>query len=146
VPTRDITQADVELHRFYAFAKPVFDAYFPDFVWRLTTVYRSPSEQLVEFTSHRSNCDGVEKVSGHNVIPTRAIDGGIFRKSDGAYIDTIPDFPDSLRKALYAFIGLLAELHGLRWGADWNGNGVPVGVDRLESLNDPYHIEKKAAK
>jgi hypothetical protein len=144
VPTREITQATKKLQAFYAFAKQTFEAYFPDYVYKPTCVYRSPEEQLVEFNAGRSQRDGTKIIGAHNVIPARAFDGGIFRRSDGAYIDEIPSFPETQRRALYAFVGLLAEHEGLRWGGDWNGNGVPVAVDKLEHLDDDDHIEDRA--
>jgi len=143
VATRDITQADPELQQFFAFAKRTFELEFPEFSYKPTCVYRSPEEQLVEFKAGRSNCDGEKKLSNHNTLPTKAFDGGIFRRSDGAYIDTILGFPASYRKALYAFIWLLAELKGFRAGGDWDGDGIPVDVDPGEHLNDVYHLEKR---
>lgn len=142
--SRDITRAHPELQEFFAFAKRAFELEFPDFSYRVTCVDRSPEEQFVEFKAGRSNCDGFSKKSRHNVIPTNAFDGGIFRRSDGAYIDEIPGFPPSFRKALYAFVWMLAELKGFRAGGDWDGDGIPVDVDKDEHLNDVYHIERKA--
>lgn len=141
--TRDITQAHPDLQIFFAFIKRTFEAEFPDFIYKPTCVYRSPAEQLVEFNAGRSQLDGTKKVGKHNYLPTDAYDGGIFRKSDGAYIDEIPDFSASLRKALYAFVWLSAEVKGFRVGGDWNGNGIPVDVDPVEHLNDMYHVERK---
>jgi len=145
VATRDITQADPELQDFFAFAKRTFELEFPDFIYKSTCVYRSPDEQLIEFKHGRSQLDGTRKVGKHNRLPARAFDGGIFRREDGAYIDTIPGFPASLRKALYAFVWLLAQKRGLRAGGDWDNDGVPVDIDPDEHLNDPYHIEMLAA-
>lgn len=140
--TRDITQAHQQLQDFFAFAKRTFELEFPEFTYKPTCVYRSAAEQLVEFNAGRSQLDGTTKVGKHNVLPTDAYDGGIFRRSDGAYIDSITGFPASFRKALYAFIWLLAEKKGLRAGGDWNGDGIPVDVDPNEHLNDVYHIER----
>jgi hypothetical protein len=142
--TRDITQAHPDLQEFFAFAKSIFELEFPDFIYKPTAVYRSPEEQLVDFKAGLSNCDGFKKLSKHNVRPTNAYDAGIFRRSDGAYIDETPGFPPSFRKALYAFVWLLAEKRGLRAGGDWDNDGVPVDVDRDEHLNDVYHIERKS--
>lgn len=141
--TRDISQADPELQEVFAFLKRTFELEFPDFTYRPTCVYRSPEEQLVEFKAGRSKCDGEKKLSNHNRLPALAFDGGIFRRDDGRYIDEIPSFPPSYRKALYAFIWLLAERRGLRAGGDWDGDGIPVDVDPDEHLNDVYHIEKR---
>lgn len=143
--TRDITQASQQLQDFFAFAKRTFELEFPEFTYKPTCVYRSPDEQLAEFNAGRSQIDGVHKVGKHNVLPTKAYDGGIFRRADGAYIDEVTGFPASFRKALYAFIWLLAEHQGLRAGGDWDGDGVPVDVDPDEHLNDVYHIELKEA-
>lgn len=141
--TRDISQAHPELQTFFAFGKRTFELEFPDFTVRPTCVYRSVAEQLEEFKAGRSQLDGVHKIGKHNTTPTDAIDVGIFRRSDGRYLDEIAGFPPSFRKALYAFIGLLAQQHGLRWGGDWDGDGIPVDIDPDEHLNDVYHLERK---
>jgi hypothetical protein len=143
VATRDISQADTELQEFFAFAKRTFELEFPEFTYKPTCVYRSIEEQLEEFKAGRSLIDGETKIGKHNRIPALAYDGGIFRRSDGAYIDAIAGFPPAFRKALYAFIWLLAELKGFRAGGDWDGDGIPVDVDSDEHLNDVYHIEKR---
>lgn len=141
--TRDISQAQPELQTFFAFAKRTFELEFHEFSVKPTCVYRSADEQLEEFNAGRSQLDGTTKVGKHNTLPTGAIDVGIFRRADGAYIDEIAGFPPSYRKALYAFIWLLAELKGFRTGGDWDGDGIPVDVDPDEHLNDVYHLERK---
>jgi hypothetical protein len=143
--TRDLSQAHPDLQKFFASAKRTFELEFSDFSVKPTCVYRSPAEQLEEFKSGRSNCDGITKLSKHNATPTDAIDVGIFRRDDGRYIDEIPSFPPSFRKALYAFVWLLAEKAGFRAGGDWDGDGLPVDVDPDEHLNDPYHVERRVA-
>lgn len=143
VATRDIGQAHPDLQAFFAFAKRTFEREFPEFDLRPTCVYRSPEEQRIEFEAGRSQLDGTRKVGKHNRLPSDAVDVGIFRRSDGAYIDGVGDFPASYRKALYAFVWLLAELKGFRAGGDWDSDGVPVDIDPDEHLNDPYHLERR---
>jgi hypothetical protein len=142
--TRNLSDADAALVLAYTRLKTRFEATFPEFELRPFTVYRSPEEQLVEFKAKKSQLDGFRKKSKHNEKPSKAIDVGIFRRSDGAWIDTLVkagDFPRALHMALYWCLGLLAQREGLRWGGDWNGNGLPVVPDPEESLNDVYHVE-----
>lgn len=137
MPTRDMSQADPKLQVFFQFAKKGFEMEFPKYTLRPTCVYRSLSEQAQALAEGKSQLSKGK----HNVIPTQAFDFGIFRKGDGAWIDDVKGFDSDLRKALYGWVGELAELHGFRSGFDWNGNGIPVDVDPDEHLNDPYHVE-----
>ncbi|GEM_PF-2351169 len=144
--SRDLTQADPQLQKFFEAVKDTFAREFVDggYTIRLTCVYRSPQEQntIFKLAEGRTQIDGITKLGKHNVIPSQAIDFGVF-DARGRYIDEIPAFNPVLRKALYAFVGHTAMLQGFRWGGDWNSNEVPVDVDPAEHLNDPYHIETR---
>jgi hypothetical protein len=147
VATRDLNQASPEIRGVFQVVKTIFERKFRLFEIRSTCVYRSPEEQQVEYLAKRSNCDGIRVKSKHNTVPTTAIDFGIFRRTDGAYLDDLvskAQFPKELRDALYWVAGLLAQRNGARWGGDWDGDGIPVDVDDSERLNDPYHIEVPA--
>lgn len=93
--------------------------------------YRTPAEQLALFNSGRSQrrdsahsrgmaLDVIHSVRGWNVpddfwINLAAVGFEVARKRD------LP----------------------LRWGGDWNGNGVPVKLDPKESFWDAAHFEIK---
>lgn len=124
----------------------IFERRFPSYEIRPTTVTRSLEEQREAFKAGRSRLDGRKTKSLHNEEPSLAIDFGIFRKSDGAYLDelvTKGQFSKDLHFALYWICGLLAQRNGARYGGDWDGDGIPVLDDPNESLNDIYHIEKR---
>jgi hypothetical protein len=142
--SRDLKLADPKIVGIYQVTKAIFEKRFPAYELRPICTYRSPEEQLVAFKAGRSQLDGYKKKSNHNLSPSRAIDFGIFRKSDGAWTDTLAEkgqMPKDLRTALYWICGQLAQRNGARWGGDWDGDGIPVPVDPDERLNDEYHIE-----
>lgn len=142
--SRDLKRAHPSLVGIFQVSKAVFEKRFPAYEIRPTCTYRSPEEQLEAFKAGRSQLDGTKKKSNHNVEPSLAIDFGIFRREDGAYLDDLVvkgQFQRSLRDALYWIFGLLAQRNGARWGGDWDGDGIPVVNDQTESFNDEYHIE-----
>lgn len=142
--SRDLAKADERIRGVFQIGKAILERRFPAFEVRPICTYRSPAEQLVEFKAGRSQLDGTKKASKHNSNPALAIDFGIFRKSDGAYLDdlvTKGQFAREHRDALYWIFGLTAQRNGARWGGDWDGDGIPVAVDDNEHLNDDDHIE-----
>jgi hypothetical protein len=144
VASRDLKDAHPEIVAIYQVVKAVFEKRFPAYELRPFTTYRSPEEQLAEFKAGRSQLDGTKKVGKHNLKPAEAIDVGIFRKKDGAFLDDLASkgqFQRETLTALYWIFGLLAQRNGARWGGDWDGDGIPVAVDPTERLNDEYHIE-----
>ena len=148
--TRDLNDAVPALREAFLRVKMRFESAFPRYELRPICVYRSPEEQKVAFDAGRSRLDGTTKKSFHNVKPARAIDAGIFKKNGSkvpaSYIDDLLEakkFDADLHRALYSFYGLNARLEGLRWGGDWNSNGILVGPDPDESLNDPGHVEMR---
>lgn len=142
MPTRDLKDANPELVRRCTEAVNRFNTAFANrYLAKPIEVYRTPEEQLVAFKAGRSRLDGTKKKSLHNTKPTRAIDWGIFRVSDGAYIDVTKGFDRDLLVALYWNLGQLFQKQGLRWGGDWDGDGWLVAPDPDESLNDMPHAE-----
>jgi hypothetical protein len=146
MPSRELSAANPVIVAIFQAVKGVFEKMFPAYTLKPTCTYRSPAEQLIEFRAGRSQLDGTKKVGMHNHHPARAIDIGVFRKSDGAYIDDLAargQFQKDLLTSLYWNIGQLAQRNGARWGGDWDNDGIPVQPDPDESLWDPYHIEMK---
>lgn len=145
MPTRNLSDADPRLVAIAAQATDRFNATFRPLGYeaRPIEVYRTPAEQLVAFKAGRSRLDGTTKRSLHNERPSRAIDYGIFRLKDGAYIDVTKGIDPAFLVALYWSLGQLFQRFGLRWGGDWDGDGWPVVPDPDESLNDMPHVEMK---
>lgn len=142
--SRNISDAEPELQRLQAEIQKRFQSHFPEWELRPTTVFRSPEDQKKAFDGGFSNIDGIKKLGEHNYYPSRAIDNGIFRKKDGAWLDdllTKKHVSQEQYKGMYGVYGLIAQIGGLRWGGDWNANGITVTPDPEESLNDIYHIE-----
>lgn len=142
--SRDLKLAHPDIVAIYQVVKAVFEKRFPSYELRPFTTYRSPEEQLVEFKAGRSQLDGTVNRGKHNCQPAEAIDIGIFRRTDGAFLDDLAahaKFSKELLTSLYWIVGLLAQRNGARWGGDWDDDGIPVAVDPTERLNDEYHIE-----
>lgn len=142
--SRDLALADPKIRGIFQVTKAVFERRFPHFEVRPVTTYRSPEDQKLEYAAKRSNCDGVTKLSPHNHQPSHAIDQGLFRKSDGAYLDDLAakgQFDGEKLDLMYWVLGLMAQRNGARWGGDWDGDGIPVVNDPTEKLNDVDHIE-----
>jgi hypothetical protein len=147
VASRDLKLAHPEIVSIFQVVKAVFEKSFPAFEIRPTCTYRSPDEQLEAFRKGTSQLDGFRKKGNHNYEPARAIDFGIFRRKDGAWIDDLvkkAQFDQSLAFSMYWNCGLLAQRNGARWGGDWDADGIPVVVDPTERLNDVYHIELRS--
>lgn len=154
--SRDLNDAEPDLVAKYQAIKRAFETTFPKYELRPTCTYRSPAEQLVEFDAGRSAIDGTTKLGKHNYHPSRAIDIGIFAKTNAtvppAYLDDLIEAATKnnaanaramkdLRDAMYWVIGVLAQQHGLRWGGDWRDEGTAY----QRSPIDPYHVELRAA-
>lgn len=91
----------------------------------VTCTYRSPAEQLELYRQGRSRpgkkvteCDGVRKVSMHNVLPARAVDLAVVIDPDGPAGPLKPRVEwDELPE--YRRMGEIAESLGLVWGGRW---------------------------
>jgi hypothetical protein len=143
MPTRDYADADPRLVAKVTAATDRFNATFRSLGYeaRAIEVFRSAEEQMVAFKANRSRFDGVQRKSKHNTRPTHAIDFGVFRLKDGAYIDNVDGFDRAMLVALYWSLGQLFQRFGLRWGGDWDNDGLLVVPDPDESLNDMPHAE-----
>ena len=98
---------------------------------------RSSSEQYVLYLRGKSNCDGYKKKSYHQ--SGNAFD--IF-----LYIDGKASWnKNKLEKVAKHIIGIAESSHGviLRWGGDWDGDGIRVDKDPTESFFDGAHFEIK---
>jgi hypothetical protein len=147
--SRDLKKAHPILTAKYLEIKREWERLHPDWELRPTTVDRTVAEQQEAFRLKRSRLDGVKKKSKHNLSPSLAIDVGIFRRADGSYLDTLLQRKIVTQQRfdeLFTSFGKIAQRLGLRWGNDWDGDGVLVGPDPDESLSDPYHIELKGEK
>lgn len=143
--SRDLSLAHPELRRAFETLSERFAAWFPGWKLIVVTTYRSPAEQLIEYRAGRSRIDGVNKQGKHNHSPSDAIDVMIVSPS-GLLLDTLRSNGRVSREqfvAMYGLFGQWAQEMGFRWGGDWNANKVPVEPDPAESLDDPYHIERR---
>ena len=106
--------------------------------------HRSIERQKQLFKEGKSQIDGVSKKGNHNYSPSRAVDlcpwmenrmqwqdRELFCLLAGAVIATAQPFLAGQQRAGRAGISL-------RWGGDWNMNGVPF---RDQSFDDLPHFE-----
>lgn len=123
--TRKISDAVEELQHFWGAVVSAYALKQPGVVPQLSCVYRSPKEQRDLFSIGRdasgkiidakmilTNCDGLDKISKHNVLPSHAID-----------IFFMVGKKSSWDKKLYRLAVEVATEHNIRWGGDWNSNG-----------------------
>ena len=141
--SRDLKDAHKELRDAFDTLSYRFSAWFPGWNLIVVTTYRSPEEQAVEFRAGRSRLDGTVKKSHHNVKPSNALDVMIVAPG-GQLLDSLYANGKVSREqmfSMYGLFGVWAQRLGLRWGGDWDSDGLHVVPDPDESLNDPYHIE-----
>lgn len=141
--SNDISHAVPELRLKWPKIKLLWEAYFPGWVAKLGTVYRSPEDQFIAFKKGASKIDGIKKLGKHNKYPSEAIDVN-FYNSEGIWIVTLLEKKKITQEqftGMYAVLGLLGHIHELRWGNDWNRNLLPVSPDPAESFVDVYHLE-----
>lgn len=81
-----------------------------------------------------TNIDGINEKSRHNFYPSRALDVAV-DKDPGPGKVVIWDIP-----AYMPLMEICLEL-GLRWGGDWDRDGIPVPEDPDERFMDACHIE-----
>lgn len=134
--SRDLAHCHPELARRYQALRADYEAE----VCRqlvVTSTYRSPEAQAALYAQGRTapgavvtKLDGSPgKRSRHNRWPSEALDVAVD-------IDPGPGKHISWDTAAYAPLGPLAARHGLRWGGDWNGDGLPN-----ETFVDLPHLE-----
>lgn len=140
--SRDLNHCEPELKTRFLALKADFEAKTGRQL-HLTCTYRSPAKQAELYLRGRrgvagegkvTNCDGVKIKSRHNFFPSQAVD---------VCVDTDPG-PGKVivwDRAAYAPLGQLSQVHGLRWGGDWNGNGSSDD----EKFLDMPHLELSGA-
>ena len=97
---------------------------------------RTSQQQNELFKKNKSKKDGYKKLSKHQ--SGRAVDFVVY-DNNGKYIQTVNIYESIAR--LMQDISL--ELFGLplRWGGDWDGDGIRVDKDSTETFLDAGHVE-----
>lgn len=102
-------------------------------------LYRSPERQSQLLARGRSTAKPFS--SAHQFFGA----SDLIHEKWAWFDPAIPDVPDGAQfwATLYDCIQVVSERYSipLRWGGDWNGNGVPVLHDPKESFWDPAHFE-----
>lgn len=143
--SRDLALAHPDLQEAFSVLSVRFTQWFPGWKLIVTATYRSPAEQAVEFRAGRSRLDGTRKRSKHNYSPSDAIDVMIVAPGN-QLIDTLlvnKKVSKEHFRAMYGIVGMWVQERNLRWGGDWNSNKIPIYADPAESLDDPYHWERR---
>ncbi len=97
---------------------------------------RTLEKQQEEFRAGRSEIDGVNKLSKHQEVPSRAVDVMPWP----AVVNGVNVWDDKQRFAVMAGLILAAakeEGVALRWGGDWDGDGNNAD----SKLHDMPHFE-----
>ena len=100
---------------------------------------RTPEQQNVLFKKKRSTKDGYIKKSKHqprNGNPSRALDFVIYSGGNVVWDINIYEC------VWFTFLEVAAEFGiDMRWGGDWNRNGIRVDKDPKERFVDCGHVE-----
>ena len=132
--SKDLSLADPQLQKAYSTLAIALQQKMPGLRMDVRSTTRSVDDQLKAFESGNSERDGIVKISRHNYEPSQAFDIVLMDRS-GKEIQ-----PAQNMKA-YIFLGQMAQKMGLRWGGDWNGNGIIVAKDPAEKFEDYGHFE-----
>lgn len=94
--------------------------------FKVTEGHRSVERQHQLFLDGNSKCDGINKKSNHNYLPSRAFD---FLPCPFKGWDQLNDF-----KAVADVLLAVAAEQGIRvrWGGDFNGDGWLIGKDNWD--------------
>lgn len=140
--SRKLTDADPRLVDLFQQIRQRWEAAFPGYTLLVFTTYRSPEEQYEQFRIGQSQIDGRTRKGKHNYYPSRALDVVMIRPGGEAVWGPRAEWmgKEQFTAMMWCF-GQLAQRYGLRWGNDWNGDGLLVGPDPNESFVDSYHIE-----
>lgn len=97
---------------------------------------RTSREQNDLFKNNKTKKDGYKKLSKHQT--GKAVDFVVY-DNNGKYIQTV-DIYESIARLMQ---DISLELFGLplRWGGDWDGDGIRVDKDPTESFLDAGHVE-----
>jgi hypothetical protein len=95
---------------------------------------RSAAEQNDLYKSKKSSKDGYKKLSKHQ--KGIAIDFVVYKNGKAVW------YPDVYEDVWYTFLAVSKEFRlKLRWGGDWNRNGIRVDKDKNEKFLDAGHVE-----
>lgn len=102
---------------------------------------RTPEQQNGLYKDKRSSKDGYKKKSKHQpkgIDNTgRALDFVIYQGGKAVW------YADMYEDVWYTFLAVSREFGiKLRWGGDWNMNGIRVDKDKNERFLDAGHIER----
>ena len=105
---------------------------------------RSQEAQTLAFDLGNSRVQWPDSL--HNKKPSMAVDVALYHKDIEGHIDwnnkqEFCDFSELVRKVADDLLWAGQISHKLRWGGDWDGDGVPVFMDDDESLWDAPHYE-----
>lgn len=122
---QDLSKLDSDFHK--SIKEIILDAQkkYPDYVWKITSAYRSPEEQTKLYQQGRRGIKGekiVTKTKNSSHSSGLAVD--IYPLSKGK----IPKYEEA--KEAYDYFGQSAKSKGLIWGGDWK-------------MGDFGHIERK---
>lgn len=98
---------------------------------------RTAEDQNYLFLSKKSKCDGYIKKSYHQSGNAFDIYGFVEGRATWN-ADILESIAKHLQQVAKECFGI-----SLRWGGDWNGNGVRVDKDKKESFFDGAHFEIK---
>lgn len=129
--SRDVTKAETVLQEVFKELKASYEGKYPGRNMFLTHVDRTPAEQLRLFCQGRldlghrvTNCDGYNKLSRHNHIPSQAIDVAVM---DHGVIVWEDKYFEDIGNILFQ-LGYSGEVE---WGGDW------------KEFRDMYHIQTR---
>lgn len=95
---------------------------------------RSAKEQNLLYKDKKSTKDGYIRIGKHQ--EGIAIDFVIYRSGKVTW------YPDRYEDVWFTFLAVSKEFGvKLRWGGDWNRNGIRVDKDKNEKFLDAGHIE-----
>ncbi|MBI1228213.1 MAG: M15 family peptidase [Bacteroidetes bacterium] len=103
--------------------------------------YRSPEDQMKAYKAGRSKIDGVRTKSKHNYDPALAFDIYAFKNGRTSYDAKDMCYLGGLIMATAKFLKSSGKIRSeIRWGGNWDGDGVIV-TD--QTLVDLPHFEIK---
>lgn len=108
----------------------------------VTEGYRDPARQKILFDAGKSRIDGISRKGKHNYKPSKAFDVAAVVAGEMTwelpYLCYIGGVMITTSHKLFKSGDIT---HILRWGLDWNSNGVFVMHDSAETLIDAPHFE-----
>lgn len=108
--------------------------------------HRPVKEQQEAFAKGYSRCDGVDILSEHNYVPSLAMDICAYApgQKDKAYDYNYLCYLAGVIMATAKFLKEAGTItHDLRWGGNWDGDGIIISDQKLKDL---CHFELVKAK